>query len=179
MSNTAAELIQLGNKARKDRQLEDARRFFSESVGLCRASSDPLALASSLTGLGQIERDLNNNSAALRHYQEAIELLRRGADPLRLAHAVRHMADILRHEHSFEQARICYEEALAIYRRHSDASALDVANAVRGFALLQGDAGQNDAAMSLWQEARSLYESVNVQAGVQESDIHISRLTRD
>ena len=135
-------------------------------------------LARALTGLAQIERDLNNNVQATQHYSEAATLYRNLPDPLRVAHTTRHIGDILRREGSIEQARPCYEESLAIYRKHSETSPLDLANAIRGFALLTADAGETERATSLWQEARTLYHAAGVQPGVQESDGQIARLAR-
>jgi tetratricopeptide (TPR) repeat protein len=134
-------------------------------------------LARSLTGLAQIERDLKNNSQALQNYREAAGIYRSLPDPQRLAHTIRHVADILRSEGSIEQGRSCYEEALEIYREHSGTSPLDLANAVRGFALLRAAAGETEEAKALWQEAGKLYDAANVQPGVQESTAQIERLS--
>ena len=178
MGRTPDELITLGYQARREARLEDARRFFAEAVDLCRPSgtdNDSL-LASALTGLGQIERDLKNRSAALEHYREAVKLYRGGVDPLRFAHTIRHLGDVLREDGGIEEARACYQEALAIYRKHKETSPLDLANTLRGFALLREAADEAEEAKLLWQEARGLYQSVNVEAGVQESDRQIERL---
>jgi len=134
-------------------------------------------LAGSLVGLGQIERDLNNTKAAIQHYGEAVVIYRGGANPLRLAHTIRHLADILREDGALESARPLYEESLRLYRAHAETAPLDLANAIRGFALLRGAAGEPKEAKILWQEARALYASVSVQAGVEESEIQISQLT--
>jgi len=106
-----------------------------------------------------------------------VEIYRRCTDPLRLAHTVRHLADILRGDGALDSARPLYEEALNIYRSDPATPPLDLANAIRGFALLRGTAGEMEEARLLWLEARALYESVNVLAGVQESEAQISRLT--
>ena len=95
---------------------------------------------------------------------------------MRFAHAIRHLADILRHVGSAAEAAHYYEEALKVYRQHSESRPLDLANTLRGFALLKGGIGESEGANSLWQEARSLYESVHVQAGVEESEREIARL---
>lgn len=114
---------------------------------------------------------------ALQCYGKAVEIYRRnGVDRLRLAHTVRHLADIHRGEGSFELAKPLYEEALTIYRQREDASALDVANAIRGFALLKSAMSERSEATALWREARKLYESVDVRAGVEESDVQLARL---
>ena len=123
-------------------------------------------------------RDLKNTQAALEHYREAVEIYRENdAEPLRLAHTIRHLADILRGDGSIERARPLYEEALRIYRDRADTTPLDLANTIRGFALLRAAAGEREEAKLLWQEARQLYASINVEAGVEESERQIARLT--
>jgi len=176
MSSALEELIASGYKARKERRTEQAKEIFSEAVRLSRNAADPLLLASALTGLGQIERDRDNNNAALQHYREAVGILKGEPNQLRFAHTTRHLADILREDGSAAEAAVCYEEALKVYREHSETPILDLANTLRGFALLKGGIGQNERASFLWQEARSLYEAVNVQAGVEESERQIARL---
>ncbi|MGB7761633.1 MAG: tetratricopeptide repeat protein [Bryobacteraceae bacterium] len=176
MSDAPHDLIASGYEARRRGRLDDARRLFSEAVEHCRGAADQAVLARSLTGLGQAERDLKNNVQALQYYGEAARIYRSLPDPLLFAHTIRHVGDILRHEGSMEQARTCYEDALAVYRDHADTPVLDLANSLRGFALLSVDAGETERAKALWQEARALYFAANVQPGVQESDAQIERL---
>src|SRR5215470_8253859 len=105
MSDASDELIALGYQARKEGRLQQAREIFTEAVGLCRSGADQSALASSLVGLGQIERDFKNNRAAIQHYREAADIYRSEANRLRLAHTIRHLADILREDGSLDKAR--------------------------------------------------------------------------
>jgi tetratricopeptide (TPR) repeat protein len=77
-----------------------------------------------------------------------------------------------------EQAAPHYNEALEIYRSHARTPPLDLANAIRGFALLKGNTGDTEEAKQLWQEARDLYAQVGVEAGVAGADAQIARLTR-
>jgi len=166
----------MGYQARRESRLPRARQVFGEAVALCRETNNQSLLASSLIGLGQIERDLKNHEAALQHYREAVDIGRRGAESLWLAHIIRHLADILREEGSLEEAIPLYEEVLAIYRKHDRTPLLDLANAIRGFALLQGARGEAEKARVLWQETRGLYESLGVKPGVDESDARIAQL---
>ena len=94
VQQTPDELIPLGYQARREGRLQDAREIFSESVRLSREAANPPALAASLTGLGQIERDLNNRTTALQHYREAVDIYRKGPDRQGFAHTIRHVADI-------------------------------------------------------------------------------------
>lgn len=156
-------------RARRENRLDDAYRVYAEAVAVLRDSNDRLGLIRALKGLGQIESDRGNVLAALANYEEATGLARQANDPLLVAHTVRHVGDILRHLARTAGAEKCYTEALALYRAHLDAPALDLANAIRGMALLKDDLGQSDASQTLWEEAHRLYASLGIQAGVAES----------
>ncbi len=118
--------------------------------------------------LGQIERDEDRAENALPYYQEAVSLCRDERDSLRLAHTVRHLADLHRGAGRLELAASCYDEALALYRAHEHTAPLDLANAIRGFALLQDARGDSEEGRRLWKEARALYLAAGVREGVEE-----------
>jgi tetratricopeptide (TPR) repeat protein len=163
-------------QARRENRLQDARNILRDALTLSRESADELDLARTLTALGQSERDLGNDDSALAHYEEATKIYRRRNDALTLAHTIRHLGDIHRHEHHFDLAKACYREALQLYRDHDNPPPLDLANAIRGYALLQQEMGDRLEAKSLWEEARRLYSEVNVEAGVTESSLRIAVL---
>lgn len=175
MSNTIERLIEAGYKARRDGELSCAKEKFSQATALSRTSSETSLLASSLAGLAQIERDLKNLPGAIQAYREAVEIRRGEQDKRRFAHTIRHLADALRGGGAMDEAHSCYEEALAIYREDEQTPLLDLANTIRGFALLKGESGDTERALALWEEARRLYLAVNVQAGVEESERQIAR----
>jgi tetratricopeptide (TPR) repeat protein len=176
MSDEAERLIEQALQARRETRPEDANRSLVEAIEMCRRSESSDVLARALTGLGQIERDLNHSTAALEHYEEAAAIYRSQKNPLRLAHTVRHVGDIHRHERRYELAAPCYEEALAIYRVQGETSQLDLANALRGFAILKEETGDPAGARLAWQEAKELYAAANVKAGVVESAKRIEEL---
>ena len=88
------------------------------------------------------------------------------------------MGDILQDRANLDLAEPCYKEALGIYRCHLETPPLDLANALRGYALLMGATGRGEEAAALWREARTLYMEISVAAGVTESERQIARLTR-
>jgi tetratricopeptide (TPR) repeat protein len=180
MNNEAIEiLLRQGNRARRQNRRAEAIALFAEAVELCRTVGDQPMLARALARMGQSERDLGILEVSLKHYQDAVEIYRTLDDPLVLALTVRHVGDILRNLTRLELAESCYVEALAIYRNSPQTSPLDLANAIRGFAILKADTGDAEAARQLWQEARRLYAAVNVQPGVAESEWQIAHLTAD
>ena len=173
MEDAVQSLLRQGAQARREDRLADAKRAYEEAIESARRSSDLQSLAAGLTGLGQIERDYGEIDASLQHYGQAVAILRTLDNPLTLAHAIRHVGDILRESNQLALAAPCYEEALAIYRNHPKTNTLDLANTLRGFALLQAALGQKEEAIALWQEAGRLYNQVWQEPGspFQQSDL--------
>ena len=101
----------------------------------------------------------------------AVASARRGEDPLKLAHRVRHLGDAYYYAGRWALAERCYVEALSIYRRHERTRPLDLANAIRSFAVLKDEVG-------LWQEAHDLYVGLNMSAGIAESAARLALLAR-
>jgi tetratricopeptide (TPR) repeat protein len=176
MSDATDKLLRDATQARREDRHADAKRILVEAVDICRKSESRSELAKALTDLGQIERDLHNNKAALAYYEEALAIYRTEGDALKVAHTVRHVGDIHQHQGHRELAEPCYREALKIYRNQERTPPLDLANAIRGLAILTFDAGEAEEAKLLWQEARDLYAGVNVAAGVAESTRRLALL---
>jgi tetratricopeptide (TPR) repeat protein len=169
-------ILHAARQARTEHRFQDAKSALVEGLGACRQAGQKTELALMLKALGQIERDMGNPEFALPLYEEAVSIYRAANQPLALAHTIRHVADIQRDLERRELAEPNYREALAIYRVHLETSPLDLANAVRGLAILVSDAGRNREARALWQEAHDLYAAVNVEPGVKESSRRLALL---
>ena len=115
-------------------------------------------------------------ASALDRYQAAVKALRTIDAPERLAHTIRHVADIQRKLNLSSTAEANYAEALALYRAEPATGKLDLANALRGYALLREDTGDLAAARAMWLEARELYRALALQPGVDESRRHLEML---
>jgi tetratricopeptide (TPR) repeat protein len=178
MPPPADQLIDEALQARREGRHEDAKANLAEAIDLCRKASSRSDLARALSALGQIERDLHHLDAALQHYEEACAIYREEGNHPKLAHTVRHLGDIHRSAGHATSAEPCYVEALRIYRNTPQTTPLELANAVRGFALLKGDAGDSPRAISLWTQARRLYEEAGVTEGVAECNRRLAALIR-
>jgi len=108
----------------------------------------------------------------------AVASARTGDDPLRLAHRVRHLGDAYYYGGRAASAESCYLEALSIYRRHERTRPLDLANAIRSFAVLKHEIGASEQATDLWKEAHDLYVTLNATAGIAESAARLGLLAR-
>lgn len=174
-NRTPKELLQQGREARQQHRLHDARSLYRAALEECGDDAHPRVLATLHAELGAVERALHESIAAEFHYRHAAEIFRRLDEPLKSAHALRHVADILRAQQKPSEA--LYSEAIGIYRENPAAPPLDLANALRGLALVKGNARDLDGALQAWEEARALYEQEGVEAGVTESQAHIAELT--
>jgi hypothetical protein len=101
------------------------------------------SLAEALCGLAQAERDIGNPKAASHHYANAAVLYRQLGPPARLAYAIRHEADVLREMCHPAEAEPLHLEAAGIYRQLGEKATLDLANTLRGLALVNESAAKN------------------------------------
>jgi tetratricopeptide (TPR) repeat protein len=174
MTETFQEQFARGNKARKENRLADSRAIFIKAVRSAAEAGDRPALAEALCGLGQAERGIGNLEASRHHYQSAAVLYREIGPPERLAYTLRHEADILREASLPAEAEPLYLEAAGIYRQQGEEAELDLANTLRGLALLYESTARPDASRPLFEQARALYAKCNVQAGVAECEEKLS-----
>jgi tetratricopeptide (TPR) repeat protein len=173
MSQEIEDVVERAMKAQRERRLVDARSACIELVELSRQLEDQPQLARALRLLGEAERKLHDAAAARLHYEEAVTLYRQLDDPLGFAHTIRHLGDVYHDSGLPELALPCYREALEVYRAQAKAAPLDLANAIRSLAVLRSEMQARDEARVLWEEARGLYQSVGVEAGVAESNARL------
>ena len=170
-------LLDEGRSAKSRHCLEEARSLFQQGLGESAQSDDRALRARLFEELAYVERSMCDLDAAREHYLQSSEIYRGLDNPLKTAHTIRHAADILREQKRTDQAVPLYSEALAIYRSHEKTPPLDLANAIRGFALLKEDAGDRAQALSLWREVAELYRLVGIDAGISESATRIQSLS--
>lgn len=135
-----------------------------------------MTFAEEATSRARQSRKEGDLAAAREHYAEAAKLYQQANDPLTYAHSIRHIADIHQEEHNAAAARPLYEEALEIYRSNLNTKLLDLANTVRPYALLLEQQGDTASAKRHWEEARNLYASLRLDAGVTECNMHLAAL---
>ena len=145
-------------------------------MALSRRTDDTRTLVTALRRLGHVEHDAGRHDDAVGRYEEAVAVARKATDPMLLGHAVRHLADAHRSSGRLTEAEACYDEALALYAAADQPPPLDYANALRPMAILKEALGETEEARHLWQQARSLYATVPIAAGVAECEEHLARL---
>lgn len=176
--STTESLLEQGREAKREHRLKHAQSLFRKALDESRNSENRGLRATLYTELAYVERTLGEFEHSKTHYLKAAAIFREIQQPLRWAHSARHAADVLREQGKRERADVLYAEVLATYRANNGTSRLDLANAIRGFALLKTQMGAVRDALALWEEARNLYLSENIQAGVDECSAQIGSLPR-
>ena len=153
------------------------RREIDEALGRTRpASARPDDRVRELKHLARIAHNNGDLDQAVRLYEQAVALCRDLGDPLLLAHTLRHLGDVHQDTEHRRLAEPLYAEALAIYRANDETPPLDLANAIRSYAIAREEAGALDEAIELWEEAHQLYLATNVPPGVEETARRLARI---
>jgi tetratricopeptide (TPR) repeat protein len=160
-------VLQSGISARRAGRPSEALHRLKEAAALCGPDRG-IDRAHVMRELGELARATHDLSAARAHYEEAAALLKGSKHRLMFAHTIRHLGDVHVERRQWPEAEQCFVEALDIYRSHPSPGILDLANAVRAFAVLKTETGQRAEACALWTEAQKLYASEGIAAGVEE-----------
>jgi tetratricopeptide (TPR) repeat protein len=172
------QLIELGKRELAESHRNHAYSLFRKALEEGERSLDPKAKADLLKAIGRLDRSFGRLEDARVHYAMSAEITRMLNSPLALAHTLRHVADILLEQKKLSEAEPIYAEVLAIYRADPGTQPLDLANALRGNALLMEALKRQPEALASWSEAKSLYEHAAVHEGVAESSRRMEALVR-
>ena len=124
----------------------------------------------------QIEADHDQMAQALEYSLQSVAHYQKSGDKDRISHSTRHLADLQRQMGKVADAIKSYETAIAGYRSNPATSALDIANASRGYALALESAGETKSALSIWREVSVAYADLGLKQGVEEASKHMERL---
>ncbi len=123
----------------------------------------------------QIEADHDRFDKALSYSRKSVSFYERSKNPPRLAHATRHLADLECHLDMLTESYNHYKKALDHYRQNNS-PAMDLANTLRGLAILLEKSNDLDAAREAWKEARDIYDKYGIKEGVDEAEERLLKL---
>ena len=170
------DLLEAAWSMRREERYEAARDLVNEALRLCKGE-DYDVLGRIFHIYMQFESDHDDPSKALDLCRKSLLYYKKGGNPHKIAHSTRHMADLETTLGEEESAERHYREAIRIYRDAPDSSKGQLANALRGFAILLEKRGKIGEAIATWKETRTLYAALNLEAGVEEATSKIRALT--
>ena len=98
-------------------QIEPAKIIWQRAIAFSRSSHYTQIEAKSLTGLGSIERQLNNFEGANNYHQQAVDLLDKIGAKCDLAQAYLQWGITLQNNEQISQSKDCIQKAIALYRQ--------------------------------------------------------------
>ncbi|TQV70922.1 tetratricopeptide repeat protein [Aliikangiella marina] len=126
--------------------------------------------------LAQFEADQNEFKNALNYYQQSQAFYEKTELQDKVAHSIRHVADTFYSLNEIEKARAQYESAIKMYNTQADTNDVDIANTLKGYALVLEKQNENEAAKKKWSTILSIYEKYNIQSGINEAKGKIEQL---
>ena len=161
-------LLEEAWKRRREKKYEDARALLIKARGLCE-DDDYNSLGRIHHIYMQFDYEQGNLSKALEVCHKSLAFYQMANNSDKIAHSTRHIADLQCHLGDDTSSESNYRTAISIYKDDPDTQAGDLANALRGFAILLERRGKRQEAISTWEEAKELYQAGNSRAGVDEA----------
>lgn len=127
----------------------------------------------SLLMLGRESRVVGQLDKSVTAYRQAAQIAR-DSNSGDLLYALRHLTDVAREAGDVELALSSGKEAVALALQMGDEGLLEKANTLRLYALALESNDEGNEAMPFWAQARSIYASVGVEAGVLECEAHLT-----
>ena len=160
---------------RRAQNLKEAHRLTEQAQNLCKKGEFNL-LGRIFHIYMQLELDQHNLDKALAYGKKSSEFYKENNDLDKVAHSTRHIADLQRKLGKINDSLQSYTEAITIYKTNAEVNTLDLANALRGYALALAKNNKIDEAISAWEEAREIYEANNIQEGIDEASSELKSL---
>ena len=154
---------------------EAAGRLLAETEKHC-AADDHLSLGRIFHIYMQFECDHKRWKKAMEYSEKSLTYYHQSGNLERVAQSLRHQADILRNLDALDRSERLYRRSLDIYRSEFANRQGDLANALRGYALLLEALGKIDVSIGTWQEVKEIYASVGIAEGVDEASLKIKTL---
>lgn len=157
----AFSLYYLGEIARKDGELEEAKRLCQASLAIYRESDDRLGMARALRRLGIVAATFETYHEAQGLFQETLELYQAIGDQYGIANTLNDLGIVADGLGQVEEARRLYHECLAIRRQIGTPGGIGASlNNLGFFAFLHGEYTE---AKELLQEALAIHREIGDQ----------------
>ena len=175
MSSDLAKLLEQAWSKRREELYADAEALLIKARDLCE-EDDYDALGRIYHIYMQLDYDQGNLSKALELCQESLSYYKKTNLPDRIAHSTRHLADLQCHLGQNAESESNYQVAIGMYRDSPVHQAGNLANALRGFAIVLENRKKIDEAITAWRETKTLYQSLGLEAGVDEATQKLAAL---
>lgn len=175
MNSNISRLLGEAWSKRSEGKYEDVASLLTEAREQCEVD-DYDALGRIFHVYMQVDYDKGNLSKALELCQQSLAYYQKSGIIERIAHSTRHLADLQCHLGLHAESESNYLKAIKMYKKSPNLHAGNLANALRGFAIVLENLNKRNEAQATWSEVKTLYQSLGIQAGVDEASQKIAAL---
>lgn len=151
-----------------------AKSIVDEAFKICK-KDDHDSLGKIFHIYRQISFDQQSFDKALGYNISSVGHYKKTKNQSKIAHSIRHLADVQFQLGQLNKAEKNYQLSINLYRTIGS-SHLDLANALRGFAILLEKKDKLREAKKVWEETKELYQKCDIVAGIQEADDKLENL---
>ena len=116
-SGLAGTLLQLGNVARREGELQSAKKLYDQALTICRKIGDRRGECATLNILANHHRIQGYLSVARQTYEESLKIAREVGETLGITRALLGIGNVMLKEGELENARKIFTESLEISRK--------------------------------------------------------------
>ncbi len=160
---------------RREGNYEEARAQVLKAGEACR-DDDYNTLGRVYHIYMQLEYDRDNFDDALVLCRKSVAFYEKSGDTDKIAHATRHLADLLCAVGNYAESESKYRDAIKLYDDSTLSHRGDIANALRGFAIVLEKGNKRQEAIAIWGRVRESYRECKLQAGVDEANQRLAAL---
>ena len=161
---------------RRVQKYEEALQLTEEAQNLCEEGNFDF-LGRIFHIYMQVERDQSNMTEALEYCKQSLEYYTKAGNKPGIAHSTRHMADLQQDLGLNAEAEQNYRKSINLYKNNPQTNEADLANTLRGMALVLEKNGNIKEAAATWKQAKELYVSCSIKQGVKEAEAKIKSLS--
>jgi predicted ATPase/DNA-binding CsgD family transcriptional regulator len=150
--------------ARRQGDLAEAERLYTQSLDISTRLGDQVGIASAINNLGVLARDRGDLEMAFDNLQRGLAIFRELNDERRVAAMLINIGSLARQLGRYGEALAFYQESLALYRRFADRQrAAVIINNLGVLAMYQADYPR---AKPLFEEALKEFTELEDQPGI-------------
>ena len=163
------QLLETAWVKRREEKYDEARDLVVQAHKLCK-EEDFNNLGRVFHVYMQFESDHDNHEKAIELCRKSLMYYKKANNQVKIAHSTRHIADLQYTIGNLSESERNYRAAIHIYRDNPNESVGNLANALRGFGLLLEKIGKKREAIEVWRETKELYQSIDLQQGIEEAN---------
>ena len=145
---------------------DQARNYYNESLAISNELGDKLSIASALTGLGNIEYNLNNYKSAREYYEASLNLRRETGDRYSIARSLNNLGNLAFRRYEYEESEKYYKEYFDLSTQMNDKRG--ISSALHNLGSLEFEKGDFEKGKIYTEQSLEIRKELGDKVGIAE-----------